>query len=854
MFKMKKKLLFVDHYYHKKTKSTLFFSDLLSESWDVKFLYLKEQNQKLQLDDEVSELRKEKYDVVVLFQMFPEKTSFDLNFDYDKGVFIPMLDGTPPFESLVWDQYADFKILFFSSSQFKQYSSNRLGLHDTKLVQYFPEPKEIENYGSDRSCFFWKRIRAIGVKDIALFFGKQIETIAYHTSKDPGQSGKEDFFPQLYRIKKLKWFHDDRELDKEIQESTFYFAPRQLEGIGHSFLNAMNLQRIVVAPNNPTMNEYIQDGETGFLYDQSNPYVRDLSQYDLQLMRKKIREYMDSGFNKWRKEEPEIIEWIKGNQAYAENLNILIDCRPSGNNPNSLQKEKRTLQSLIRQFHTNFPGCKKNYFLLAPPSDVYKFKCEKDDSIQYLDVTDIDSLNLSSVDIFVSIGSPLSENIKKSDWIRKILFITEEIELPEDNLVTEERINLFTPEGLRQFDEIFTPSSDSKETILRIRPNIASNVIKTFKVDKTGNIEISELGHSIVLPSKLGDKLGCHPVFPKITVVMAVYNLIKNSREKSFVRAVRSVRRQNYSGIIEIVVVDGGSNDGTVALLERLLKDELLDRFISEPDDGVYDAMNKGAALSTGDYLTFLNSDDYYHNSTGLQRSIEKIIERGADYSFSDCLGYDEPSGTLERWKATLDALPFGTHYCHQTMICSKKMFNALGGFDLSYKMSSDSDFCIRAFSDNFKGVNSGIVYVTYFSGGMSSDSKKVRSEHSLTFYKNIGIKHNLSRTDCFDLWLFQGLQGRDFGEIASIISKLPESSWIEYGLKKINISTQPFDLCNTIPMTYGAKLGIKIAKATDLLLKNRFCYVTARFLYRSLKPLYKRTKPLAKKILNKFH
>lgn len=118
----------------------------------------------------------------------------------------------------------------------------------------------------------------------------------------------------------------------------------------------------------------------------------------------------------------------------------------------------------------------------------------------------------------------------------------------------------------------------------------------------------------------------------KISVITATFNLIKNGREGFFRQMVESVQRQTWRNV-EHLIVDGGSSDGTVQMLEELASAGKI-RYISEPDKGIYDAMNKGAALAAGELITFLNSDDFFSNTKGLEESM-KVFDKGFDYSYA---------------------------------------------------------------------------------------------------------------------------------------------------------------------------------------------------------------------------
>ena len=97
---------------------------------------------------------------------------------------------------------------------------------------------------------------------------------------------------------------------------------------------------------------------------------------------------------------------------------------------------------------------------------------------------------------------------------------------------------------------------------------------------------------------------------PKVTVITATYNLIKNGREKSFRQCVESVHHQTYKNI-EHLIIDGASTDGTLELIAEYEKKGWL-RCVSEPDKGMADAMNKGIQKASGEYVIILISDDYY--------------------------------------------------------------------------------------------------------------------------------------------------------------------------------------------------------------------------------------------------
>ena len=110
---------------------------------------------------------------------------------------------------------------------------------------------------------------------------------------------------------------------------------------------------------------------------------------------------------------------------------------------------------------------------------------------------------------------------------------------------------------------------------------------------------------------------------PLVSIITITFNIISNSRKKLFVKCLESVHKQTYKNI-EHVVIDGASKDRTVDLIKKYVKKGWV-KYISEPDEGIYDAMNKGIKLAKGKYISFLNSDDYYSGKTGIEMSVETL-------------------------------------------------------------------------------------------------------------------------------------------------------------------------------------------------------------------------------------
>lgn len=273
---------------------------------------------------------------------------------------------------------------------------------------------------------------------------------------------------------------------------------------------------------------------------------------------------------------------------------------------------------------------------------------------------------------------------------------------------------------------------------------------------------------------------------PWVTVVTVTYNLIKGQREKSVIQCIESVHEQSYP-YIEHLVIDGASTDGTLSLLQKYADLGWITLF-SEPDSGIYDAMNKGILRAKGKYVNILNSDDFFHDKSGIEASVAYLEENGADYSYADACVL-KSSGKRFLWKGDLAKLISGQHYCHQTMLVKTQLLKDLGGFDLSYCVSADSDMMIRLYARRCKAIYVPCCFVTYRYGGYSSlHDEQVRTEHSTAFFRHIGCRVNLSQEDCFQLWELRFIIEQPYAEQLRLIEKVPQEFGYDYIKKEFAI------------------------------------------------------------------
>lgn len=205
---------------------------------------------------------------------------------------------------------------------------------------------------------------------------------------------------------------------------------------------------------------------------------------------------------------------------------------------------------------------------------------------------------------------------------------------------------------------------------------------------------------------------------PVLSVITIVYN---NARDIE--RTMLSVLDQTYSAI-EYIVVDGASNDGTLEIIKRY--ENRIAKLISEKDKGIYDAMNKGLALATGDYVIFMNSgDEFYANDT-----VANVFATapGADiyYGETEMVNDERESLGQRRHKApakfTWRSFKFGMSVSHQAIYIRRTLTDP---YDPQYQLSADIDWIIRAAKKAKKIVRVNGYVAKYLVGGMSKAKHK---------------------------------------------------------------------------------------------------------------------------------
>ena len=247
-----------------------------------------------------------------------------------------------------------------------------------------------------------------------------------------------------------------------------------------------------------------------------------------------------------------------------------------------------------------------------------------------------------------------------------------------------------------------------------------------FQIENNANIES-------IPPSQLSKSLGFSlegglrscgilkmslPDKPLITVITVVYNA-----EQTLKDTIESVMMQSYDNV-EHIIIDGGSSDGTLDILKQY--DHVIDYWLSEKDSGMYDAMNKGIALCSGEYVGMLNSDDMFADGDVLQNVIDTFCQTQTDAVFS-CLNIVDKnnlSKILRKYRVTKfnsTLMRIGVMPPHPTFYCKKSCYNEAGLYKTDYKIAADFEMLARLLmSHKITWSFLDKVTVTMRSGGLS--------------------------------------------------------------------------------------------------------------------------------------
>jgi glycosyltransferase involved in cell wall biosynthesis len=221
---------------------------------------------------------------------------------------------------------------------------------------------------------------------------------------------------------------------------------------------------------------------------------------------------------------------------------------------------------------------------------------------------------------------------------------------------------------------------------------------------------------------------------PKVTIITVVFN------NRNFLEGtIRSILQQTYKNI-EYIIIDGGSTDGTVNIIKKY--ESQISFWCSEPDSGIYDAMNKGIKVAIGDYLWFVNSGDLIYSADTLEKCIAAGENADVYYGETEIIDEGGISIKMRRHKApeklSWKSFRTGMMVSHQSIIVRR---NIAPLYDLNYKVSADIDWCLKILKQSKQITNTHLIVSKILKQGFSKKYQKTSlTERFGIMSKNYGF------------------------------------------------------------------------------------------------------------------
>lgn len=226
--------------------------------------------------------------------------------------------------------------------------------------------------------------------------------------------------------------------------------------------------------------------------------------------------------------------------------------------------------------------------------------------------------------------------------------------------------------------------------------------------------------------------------------LVSIITITKNS-EKFLEESIKSVINQTYSNI-EYIIIDGLSKDNTLQIIKKY--ENKINHWISEPDRSMYDAINKGIKVSSGDIIAILNSDDCYADQDVVAKIVDFMIKKNAFGIYGDVIiEKDNKKRYRKHFQTSYDGLLISgqsTFVPHPTLFLKKEFITTIGLYDLDYKYASDYDFILRCLK-----INKLFYYdipITIF----RRHSNSISSSGKIEYEKNIILKKYMRKNFLF--------------------------------------------------------------------------------------------------------
>jgi len=215
----------------------------------------------------------------------------------------------------------------------------------------------------------------------------------------------------------------------------------------------------------------------------------------------------------------------------------------------------------------------------------------------------------------------------------------------------------------------------------------------------------------------------------KISIITVCWN-----SAATIEKTIKSVEAQNYSDL-EYIIVDGQSKDSTLEIIKRY--PHVVTKWVSEPDKGLYDAMNKGIRMATGDYIGIVNADDTFFDADTISNVVNFLKIHNVDASVGDIVQHREDGQIIRRYSArnwNPEKLKIGFMPAHPAIFFRKELFEKLGYYSLDFKIGADYELITRYFlkqqiSWEFSDITTHKMLIGGASSSGFSSYKKVSEE-----------------------------------------------------------------------------------------------------------------------------
>lgn len=316
----------------------------------------------------------------------------------------------------------------------------------------------------------------------------------------------------------------------------------------------------------------------------------------------------------------------------------------------------------------------------------------------------------------------------------------------------------------------------------------------------------------------------------KVSIVTVCLN-----SEKTIEKTIKSVLGQTYSDI-EYIIIDGKSSDKTWDIIQKY--SDKIDFFCSEPDKGIYDAMNKGIKHCHGEIIAFLNSDDWYVNDT-VKKIVDCFERTQSDIVYGDYVfWYSEDEQYYLKCNKEIEELNYRMIMSHQATFFRRDLFNRFGYYDLKYKIASDYEWILKAYHNNvkFEYIPEKLCY--FRNGGLCTTSlidcieeiKEIAEKYCFNDDMHIKIQdyHKKSIEDAkWDNYVQKIIDGNgilDFGNVLTEVGMKKKDIYL-FGAGKYGVQSARW--CNTLgihvngiidnaPCKWGTTVGGLLVNGLD--------------------------------------